>query len=178
MTIDPDAAPLPTASENATNLTRRPHGPGGALARAGLVLGALLLPLGWLAPMLETRRFFFVRDQYSLIETLEALAESGEIALALTVAAFSVLLPGLKTAVLLWLNLAGRRGMRSLGLLLLRNLGKWSMLEVFVAALVVVSLSGSGIASASTLPGHYLFAASALLLMLASGRVERDLRPA
>jgi len=164
----------PAAPE--TDAAGDPHGPGGAWARAGLVLGAVLLPMGWLAPMLETRRFFFVRDSYSLIETVDALARSGESVLAGAVALFSIILPGFKALALIWLNLGGGRGIHPLGVFLLDNLGKWSMMEVFVAALVIVSLSGSGFASAATLPGLYLFAASAVLLMLASGRVSHDLR--
>jgi len=170
VTDDPSA--FDTLPDDAPN----PHGPGGALARAALVLGVVLLPLGWLAPMLETRRFFFVRDSYSLIETVAALAQSGETILAVTVGVFSIALPGLKALTLVWLNVAGGRGVRPFGLFLLEHLGQWSMMEVFIAALIVVSLSGAGLASAITLPGLYIFAASALLLMLSSGRVARDLR--
>ncbi|WP_019961726.1 paraquat-inducible protein A [Woodsholea maritima] len=152
-----------------------PHGTGGLLARILLLLGAVLFPLGLILPMIETQSFLIFKERYSLVQSIDALVQSRDYALAGVIALFSILFPTAKFATLAWLNLGPRPMMSASALKLLEMLGKWSMMDVFVLALIVVSLSSNGLARALTQPGLYAFAVSALMFMLASGLIARDL---
>ena len=150
------------------------HGAGGALARGLIALAAFLFPLGVMLPMMETRRFLLWKDSYSLLDTISALWASEEIALAALITLFSLVTPPAKALVLMRLHLAD--GPVSSGLLAwVERLGKWSLTDVLVVAVAMVMWSSSGLASAASQPGLWFFAASGVLLMLASGLVTRDL---
>ena len=88
---------------------------------------------------------------------------------------FSILFPILKVLSLAFLNMAAPKNLSSGTLKFLEALGKWSMMDVFVIALIVVSLSSNGLARALTQPGLYCFAAAAILFMLASGLIVKHL---
>ncbi len=151
---------------------RRPAG--GALARALLVLAATFLPLGLFLPVLESTRLWVFETHYSLIDTVRALIDGGELALGLLIAVFSLATPALKAVAVTVLHLrpAGSRA----GPLApwVDRLGKWSFADVLVVALLIVLASGDGLALTSE-PGLWFFAASAAFLMLASELVVRDL---
>lgn len=153
-----------------------PHGPGGATGRVLLVCGIALLPLGVLLPMLETRRLFFFRDSYSLVEVAQSLIASEEWLLGGVIIAFCLVFPTLKAMLLVRMHFSPPPKVKDSHLLWLERLGKWSMLDVLVAALIVVGFSRNGVVSASSLPGLYFFSTAAILLMLASGLIVRDLR--
>ena len=51
-------------------------------------------------------------------------------------------------------------------------LGKWSMLDVLVLALMIFYIKSNGIADASSQPGIYFFFGAVLLTMLAHGWVK------
>ena len=51
-------------------------------------------------------------------------------------------------------------------------LSKWSMLDVFVVAVIVVMLEGSLLSDADARPGLFLFAASVVLSTLAVQRLK------
>jgi paraquat-inducible protein A len=53
-------------------------------------------------------------------------------------------------------------------------LGKWSMLDVLVLALLIFYAKSTALSDAVALPGIYFFAGSVVLTMLAYGLVERD----
>ena len=56
-------------------------------------------------------------------------------------------------------------------------LGRYSMTDVMVLALMIFYINASGYTEASVLPGVYFFAASALMTMFAYGWANRS-RPA
>jgi len=154
------------------------NGTGGALARALLLLGIILLPLGLTLPMLETQRFIFWRDAYSLIDVARALIQGEDWLLATVVIVFSMAFPVLKALALIRLHLVAPGSVSRREARLVETLGKWTMMDVLIAALVVFTLGRSGVASAAELPGLYFFTASAACLMLASGRIAAGHRQA
>lgn len=165
-----EAAPEPSHSEAARF---GPHGPGGATARGFLVIALITLPLGLVLPMMETTRLLVFKDAYSLLDAVATLYRSGEAVLASVILIFSIVTPGVK-ALALWLMHVFPPS-RSLGALrAIERLGKWSMMDVLIAALVVVLFSGQGSVAAASLPGLYLFTVAALALMIASGRMSAD----
>jgi paraquat-inducible protein A len=136
-----------------------------------LLVGALALLLyGLQAPILTQEKFYFFSNTVSLLSALRQLAAQDEWGLFVLVGAFSVVFPILKTLVLLaiW-NLDpahGERHRRHLGWL--ASYSKWSMLDVFVVALLVVSVKLGSLAEARVEVGIYAFAASVILTMLLS----------
>jgi paraquat-inducible protein A len=168
-----DLSARPETSDS-TDLKGERSGPaGGALARVCLILAAVCLPLGLTLPVLETTRLWVFKDSYSLVDTVGALFEAGETALALIIALFSMVTPVVKLGVVSLLHIQAPSPKNDLALWAER-LGKWSLTDVLVIAILIVVWSGTG-PQLAVQPGLWFFAASAMLLLLASGLISRDL---
>ena len=87
--------------------------------------------------------------------------------------AFSVVLPYAKLALLAWVWRRGRPSGSRKALDLVEALGRWSLLDVLVVALAVVTLQGNFFVRTRLEPGLYLFAAAALLSMALSAWTRR-----
>lgn len=135
-----------------------------------LLLALGLLVYGVRAPILTLEKFYFFSNTVSLWSALETLAQQAEWGLFALIAAFSVIFPLIKIVLLLliWnLDVAqGERHRRHLHWLSVYS--KWSMLDVFVVALLVVSVKLGALAQAHVEIGIYAFAASVILTMLLS----------
>jgi len=133
-----------------------------------------LLAFGLTLPILSVRSLWVFTDRFSIIEAVLRLLAEGEIVVAIAVAAFSIGFPlcKLAAAFALWLRLDAPRARRERAVRRLEWVGRWAMLDVFVAALVVFSVKASGLADARTEPGLYLFLASVLLSMAAIHRLR------
>jgi paraquat-inducible protein A len=153
------------------------HGARGAdLLVAPVLLASLgLLAAGLALPILTVRSFYVFSDEITVLGAVRQLFVDGDVVIGLVIAVFSVAFPLTKigAALLAWLR-PTRRPARVLGWL--DVIGKWSMLDVFVVALIIFSAKASGVAEAQTEPGLYLFAAAVLLPMAAIRRIRRRLR--
>lgn len=144
----------------------------GLLLNGLLLLAFALLLFGLFAPLIRVERFYIFSNEVSLYSGLVDLHGQGEWFLFGLILAFSVLFPLLKLLMLgAALNLPGDRHHGPLHWL--TAVGKWSMLDVFVVALLVVSLKLRGLASVEVQPGAYAFAASVLLTLLLVQAVRR-----
>ena len=150
---------------------RDPHGAGGALARAALILAAIALPLGIWLPMLEAQRLVFFREAYSLFEVAWSLVDTRSYLLAGTVIVFSMIFPVAKLLTLIWLHVAPPHLVPRRALYWIEMLGKWTMMDVLIAALFVFTIGRGGLSSLGEQPGVWFFTFAALMLMLASGRI-------
>lgn len=133
-----------------------------------------LLALGLMLPILSVRSLWLFTDRFSILDAVLRLLAEGEVMVALAVAAFSIGFPlcKLAAAFALWLRLDAPAARRARAVRRLEWVGRWAMLDVFVAALVVFSVKASGLADARTEPGLYLFLASVLLSMAAIHRLR------
>ncbi|MCH8489211.1 MAG: paraquat-inducible protein A [Oceanicaulis sp.] len=167
---------MPTQPSPVTAQRARPAG--GAMARALLALGVMFFPLGITLPVMETTRLWVFRDSYSLLGAVGKLLEAGEWRLGLLVALFSIGAPLAKMIMVATLHArpAGAEG----GWLArwVERLGKWSLTDVLVVALLIVIWSGGAMVTVVSQPGLWFFTLSAVCLMLASGLIVRDLTPA
>jgi len=142
-----------------------------------LTLGAAVcLVLGLTLPVMKLTRLYFWTDTPSILSILSALWESGETFLAGVIFVFSIVFPALK---LLYIAMAGTLttfdpARRSHWLKRVEWLGKWSMLDVLVLALLVFYAKAIGFAGAVSLPGVYFFAASVVLTMIAYSLIEPE----
>lgn len=168
---------IPAEIESRSAVPQRdPHGAGGALARAGLILAGLSLPLGIWLPMLEARRLVFFREAYSLFDVAQSLVRAEAWLLAVIVIVFSMVFPVAKLAVLVWLHADRGAQPSRRALYWIEMLGKWTMMDVLIAALFVFTIGQGGLSSLGEQPGIWFFTFAALMLMLASGRIAKAYR--
>ncbi|MCL6707293.1 paraquat-inducible protein A [Pseudomonas sp. R2.Fl] len=134
--------------------------------RAALLTAApFCLALGLTLPLLRFETFYFVSRTPSLTEIVASLWQGGDMALALVVGLFSIVLPMLKLFALTAEALAPPVRAAGEGLLrrLLPHLARWSMMDVMLVAVVIFAAKSSGLASAFTQPGLWFYAVSAIL---------------
>ena len=141
------------------------------LLRLGVLLAMGLLAAGVTGPALTLHRFWIFADTVSILSGLGALWREGHHVLALAMALFSVLFPALKLGCL-WLLCARPVPTAALRrrLVWLHELGRWSMLDVFVVALLIVFVKLGPAVEMVPRWGLYAFAGAAVLtLLLAAG---------
>lgn len=137
-----------------------------------LLLTFGILSIGIFAPMLTLKYVifgFYTWDEktVTLYSTITQLYASKEFLLFLVITAFSVCFPILKICTLLFATnvpIAAHSTLEK-GLHFTESFGKWSMLEVFVVALLLVSVKLGALLSVQVHYGVYAFATSVLLTM-------------
>jgi paraquat-inducible protein A len=151
------------------SLARR-HGRSAVFALGILSLAEITLIAGLILPFVRVDRFFIFTDTFSLLEAIGRLFSEGEFLIGFIVAAFSMVFPMLKNilTLLLWYRLRTDHPTFRKTLSRLEWLAPWSMLDVFIAALLIVSVKATGLADATAEPGLYLFVVSAILNLLAT----------
>ena len=132
----------------------------------------LILLLGLLItaqclPVLSIKKFVFWKSQYSLWSGTIGLFRSGNYVLGSILLTFSIFFPFAKLCILLVLWFGKFTDDQRLRVFKwLEILGRWSMLDVFVVAMIVV-IAKSGVAmKASPKIGIYLFAIAVLLSLV------------
>jgi paraquat-inducible protein A len=141
-----------------------------------IVAATTCLVLGLTLPIVRLTRFYVWTDVHSLISIVTELYNAHEVLLAVVICVFSVIFPFVKLLYLLALYSARHWHPERQGRFLKRLgwLGKWSMLDVLVLALVIFYAKSTKLADAVSMPGIYLFAAAVLLTMLAYAIVEYE----
>ena len=140
-----------------------------------LVASAFCLALGLVLPLVRFEKLYFFSETPSLIGIVTSLWSQGSLALAVVIALLSIVFPIAKLigiAVEATAPSAGGRQDRAVARLL-PILGKWSMMDVMLVALVIVAAKTSGMATAFTQPGLWFYAASAVM----TGILQMRLRP-
>lgn len=144
---------------------------------AALLLSSLLLLLGLSLPLLEAEQRFLWKtweSRYSVWAGVVALWHEGDYALASVLFFFSMIFPVAKLAALavIWfVRLADAQRTRILHWLAV--LGKWSMLDVFVVAILIVLVKLGPMASVTPQQGVYFFCAAIVASMLSTMYVTR-----
>ncbi len=135
------------------------------LAPVALLAALPLLALGWTLPILTVTSFWVLEARHSVIGGLGILVRDDEWLLVLAIGGFAVLFPSLKILVGLWAWARPHQAAQALRLA--HGLAKWSMLDVFVIALVVMTAKSSVVADAAVGPGAWCFAGAAIASTLA-----------
>ncbi|MES9938353.1 MAG: paraquat-inducible protein A [Sedimenticola sp.] len=140
-----------------------------------LICAGLLLYIGLTAPMITIEKFIFISNSFSVTSGVMELYRNGETMLFLIIGIFSVVLPILKLLLLFMLiNLLEKQSQRMKRYLhLMHDYGRWSMLDVFVVAVMVVSVKLDAIAKVYVHSGLYAFGAAVILTMLVTAWVVR-----
>ncbi|MCG3149532.1 MAG: Paraquat-inducible protein A [Verrucomicrobiae bacterium] len=127
---------------------------------------AVCLPLMHVEKQLLWKRW---RNEYSVITGVVGLFEQREHFLAAVLFFFSVVFPLVKLTLLwgLWLLRLPEERRQAL-LRWLGILGKWSMLDVFVVAMLIVLVKLGPVVRVEAQPGVYVFAMAILLSMIST----------
>ena len=132
-----------------------------------LLCSLVALVIGVTAPLLTLQKLYFIENTISLISTIQALYRDHEWMLFIIITLFSLCVPVIKIiSLLLITNVEYKTGSAlDKSLSLIETLGKWSMLDVFVVALLLVSVKLGALAKVEVHYGLYVFAASVILTM-------------
>ena len=132
-----------------------------------LVIALTCLVAGLTFPIMVVRQFWVFEGTYSILGGIGLLLREGEVFTGGLLLAFSVLLPAFKIIGLFvtWLGL--RRGKRAPHRLaaFLETVGKWSMLDVLVVALIVFAAKAGSLVDAEVAPAIVPFVASILVTL-------------
>lgn len=138
-----------------------------------LVITSIFLAIGLVAPIITLKKFVLIENTFSVLSGSLELLEEGQFFLFIVITGFSVVLPLLKIGVLYKLLSQKEQGADNLDKYLhwMHLYGKWSMLDVFVVAVLVVAVKLGAIASVEIRFGLYLFAVAVVLTMYVTARV-------
>jgi paraquat-inducible protein A len=131
-----------------------------------MILSLFLFLAGLYLPIITVRKLW-AHNVFSVLSGIISLWEEKYYILAIIVFVFSVIFPLFKLIslfVLWFVRLTENKRKRLLGYL--EVLGKWSMLDVFVVAIIIVTIKLGVLASAKAEKGIYCFAASIILAMI------------
>ena len=147
----------------------------GVLVNMLLLLAAGLLALGLKLPLVSVEKFYFFDNTVSLLSAISQLWKGEEKSLAILLGGFSLVFPVIKLLLLffIWNFEDSGSNFHQRHIKWLATYSKWSMLDVFVVALLVVTVKLGALAQAQVEYGLYAFAASVILTMFISAWIGR-----
>ena|SRR3990172_3360462 len=136
-----------------------------------IILATVLFALGIILPVIRFTTVYVWSKEHSIATIIWALFENEEYFLTVVLFLFSIFFPFLKLFYLLTLVTSPDipPEFRKKSISTMEWLGRYSMTDVMVLALMIFYVNSSGYTEATVLPGVYFFAASALITMLAYG---------
>ena len=144
------------------------------LASLGFFVAGIFLPFT------AVTKLWLFENQISVYQGLQVLWQGSELFLFLILFVFTVCFPFVKINALLalWLYPGLTADRAKTFFKFVSNMGKWSMLDVFVVAILVLTVKSGGLASIKVQGGFFLFFISVMLTQCASlwtGRIASRL---
>ena len=112
---------------------------------------------GVFAPFMEVDKFWIFHNIVSLYSSIVALYTTKNYFLCIVIFVFSIIVPLIKFLLLAYTSLIAKPSHAHKVLDLVEKIGKWSMLDVFVVAVIVVSIKMGAIVSVSIHVGVLFF---------------------
>lgn len=142
-----------------------------------LIAALACLVAGLTLPIMEVSNFWIFHGTYSILDGIALLFNQGDILIALVVTCFSFLVPAAKIMALLGLWQRIRQGKHTSSRLpaFLDGIGKWSMLDVFVVALLVFAAKTTSFADATVAPAVIPFVVSIVLTIYCNRSIRQSL---
>lgn len=141
-----------------------------------LITSLVVLIVGIYSPLLSLTQLWFFRSETSLAEAVRLLFEHGEWLLASVIALFAIVVPVVKSLATLILVSRPITVVSQKRLNLLGQLGKWSMLDVFIVAFLITATKLSSLAQAEVQYGLYLLLIAAISNIVASALIDRQIK--
>jgi len=146
----------------------------GVIFILSLLVAAGLLITGLFMPVLTFKEMLCFKTTFSVLSGIQNLWQQKQPILALIILLFSVIFPTVKLFALLGLWFVKVPNQRRIVIInRLELLGKWSMLDVFVVAVTVVTVKLGFMIKAEPRIGIYIFASSILLTMFVMAWLNR-----
>lgn len=126
-------------------------------------------------PFFRVTKFWVFHDAISVVTGILTLLHEGEYFLFVVLSLFTLLFPCVKLGLLavIWIerehNLTRMRRLHHW----VEGAGKWSMLDVFVVAILIVAMKSAAVAELHIGAGLYLFTFSVIMTQIASTLVAR-----
>ena len=164
-----------TAMEKLTAAPAKPAQPSSTLRNFAfsftIIMATVFFALGVMLPAIRFTTVFVWTNQHSIATIIWALYKNEEFFLCFVIFMFSIFFPFLKLFYLLTLVTSPDMPaeFRDKSISAMEWLGRYSMTDVMVLALMIFYINASGYTEASVLPGVYFFAASTLMTMLTYG---------
>lgn len=141
-----------------------------------LVLALGFLLSGIFRPFTAVTKLWLFENQISVAQGLGVLWRESELFLFLILFVFTIVFPFVKigSMLVLWLRPRLDSAQARQIFHFVSHLGKWSMLDVFVVAILVLTVKSGGVAQIKVEDGFFLFFLSVMLTQFASlwtGRV-------
>ncbi len=170
-----DAAPRPKPAARAMNADAKRSTAATFAFSFLIILATVFFALGVMLPAIRFTTVFVWTNQHSIATVIWALYANQEYFLCFVIFAFSILFPFMKLFYLLTLVTSPDMPaeFREKSISAMEWLGRYSMTDVMVLALMIFYVNASGYTEASVLPGIYFFAASTIMTMLAYGWANR-----
>lgn len=147
-----------------------------------LAAALLLFGSGIFFPFFEVTKFWIFEDAISVVSGIVTLFQEGEYFLFAVLSLFTLVFPCVKLGLLAVIWAEREHQLHRVRRLhrWVESLGKWSMLDVFVVAILIVAMKSAAVAQLQIGPGLYLFTFSVIATQLASALVARllDAAPA
>jgi len=151
---------------------------------AFLLMSVVSLIVGLYAPILAIVAYedvpvlgqtVFQYESKSILTALYKLFENGQWVIAGVILLFTVIMPVLKSLLMALIIYSRKLHFSRYSIQMLKNIGKWSMLDVFVIAILVTyfSTKQTGATDASLEPGVYFFTMYVLSSMIISFFIYR-----
>ena len=138
-----------------------------------LAVTLVLLLIGLFAPIITFKKFIFIQNTFSIISACINLLRENQYFLFVVISLFSIVLPVVKLGLLFKLVLSNFTSsqLSRKSLSAIHQLGRWSMLDVFVIAILVVVVKLGAIADVEKHMGLYAYAGAAILMMFITQKV-------
>lgn len=144
-----------------------------------IILSTISLFAGWFSPILEMTAYqdipvlgntIFQYESKSIIDAVYKMLDKHQYGIVIIIIFFTVITPIIKTLLLLLISFQKKLHLTGKKLKFLTHIGKWSMLDVFVVAIVVTyfSMKSSGQTDANLQIGIYYFSIYVLLSMIST----------
>jgi paraquat-inducible protein A len=131
-----------------------------------ILLATGLFIAGIFLPILTFKEMDWFKTTFSVLSGIQNLWQQKQPILALIIVLFSIVFPTVKLVTLFWIWVARLKNHQRIAIVnRLELLGKWSMLDVFVVAVTVVTVKLGFLVNADPRLGIYVFASSIILTM-------------
>ena len=143
-----------------------------------MVVALVLLIVAWFLPTMTIERVPWVwRTKFSIWRVVEGLWVDGQYFIAIVLVLFSMIFPVVKLVAGLWVwaRVDVFRAGASRVVAFIGTLGKWSMVDVFVVALVVAAIQVSLISNVAIHAGIYVFSAAVIASIVLLHVLEKAL---
>lgn len=143
-----------------------------------LVVATGLFLTGVFFPFFHVAKFWVFHEAISVAGGIATLFQEGEYFLFVVLTLFTLVFPTAKLGLLALIWLERDKDLSRIQRLHGRvaALGKWSMLDVFVVGILIVTMKAAGLAKIEVGVGLYLFTFSVVATQVASSWIDRQLR--